>query len=110
MTDTFTHQLRVRYAECDAQGIVFNGNWFLYFDTVMTEYWRELIGGYNHLPEQFGVETVVVCSHSGAVCGMRFWKSSCWALTAIYTASVGSSWSEPYSLRSRHWAARSHRV
>jgi acyl-CoA thioester hydrolase len=59
VTDAFTHQLRVRYAECDAQGIVFNGNWFLYFDTVMTEYWRELIGGYNHLPEQFGVETVV---------------------------------------------------
>ena len=59
MTGTFTHQLRVRYAECDAQGIVFNGNWFLYFDTVMTEYWRELIGGYNHLPDQFGVETVV---------------------------------------------------
>jgi acyl-CoA thioester hydrolase len=59
MDGTFTHQLRVRYAECDAQGIVFNGNWFLYFDTVMTEYWRELIGGYNHLPDQFGVETVV---------------------------------------------------
>lgn len=58
-SEQFTHQLRVRYAECDAQGIVFNGNWFLYFDTVMTEYWRELIGGYNHLPEQFSVETVV---------------------------------------------------
>ena len=25
----------------------------------------------------FGVETVVVCSHSGAVCGMRFWKNDC---------------------------------
>lgn len=59
MSAPFNHQLRVRYAECDAQGIVFNGNWFLYFDTVMTEYWRELIGGYKHLPEQFGVETVV---------------------------------------------------
>ena len=59
MSETFSHQLRVRYAECDAQGIVFNGNWFLYFDTVMTEYWRELIGGYNHLPEAFNVETVV---------------------------------------------------
>jgi YbgC/YbaW family acyl-CoA thioester hydrolase len=49
----------VRYAECDAQQIVFNGNWFLYYDTVMTEYWRELIGGYAHLPEKFGTETVV---------------------------------------------------
>jgi acyl-CoA thioester hydrolase len=59
VTGAFTHQLRVRYAECDAQGIVFNGNWFLYFDTVMTEFWRELIGGYGHLPEKFNVETVV---------------------------------------------------
>jgi acyl-CoA thioester hydrolase len=59
VSDGFSHQLRVRYAECDAQQIVFNANWFLYYDTVMTEYWRELIGGYGHLPEKFGTETVV---------------------------------------------------
>ena len=46
MTDrsdfTFFHPLRVRWAECDAQGIVFNVNYFLYFDVGMTEYMREL--------------------------------------------------------------------
>jgi acyl-CoA thioester hydrolase len=39
---TFFHPLRVRWAECDAQGIVFNVNYFLYFDVGMTEYLRAL--------------------------------------------------------------------
>lgn len=52
-------QLRVRYADCDAQGIIFNGRWFELFDTAMTEFWRETIGGYDHLPKTLGVETVV---------------------------------------------------
>ena len=32
----------MRWAECDAQGIVFNVNYFLYFDVAMTEYMRAL--------------------------------------------------------------------
>ncbi len=55
----FTHQLRVRYSECDAQAIVFNANWFTYFDVVMTEFWRERIGGYDRLRAEHGVEMVV---------------------------------------------------
>lgn len=39
---SFLHPLRVRWAECDAQGIVFNVNYFLYFDVGMTEYLRAL--------------------------------------------------------------------
>lgn len=56
---TFAHELRVRYSECDAQGIVFNANWFAYFDVAMTEFWRKVLGGYQHLPVAHGVETVV---------------------------------------------------
>jgi acyl-CoA thioester hydrolase len=33
---------RVRYAEIDAQGVVFNGNYLAYFDTAITEYIRAL--------------------------------------------------------------------
>jgi acyl-CoA thioester hydrolase len=58
-SEAITHELRVRYSECDAQGIVFNARWFEYFDVAMTEFWREVIGGYSHLPESLGVETVV---------------------------------------------------
>jgi acyl-CoA thioester hydrolase len=38
----FRHTLRVRWAEVDRQGIVFNGNYFLYFDVAITEYWRAI--------------------------------------------------------------------
>lgn len=37
---TFVHQLRVRWAEVDRQDVVFNGNYFLYFDVTIAEYWR----------------------------------------------------------------------
>jgi acyl-CoA thioester hydrolase len=39
---TFSQQLRVRWAEVDRQGIVFNGNYLLYFDVGITEYWRAI--------------------------------------------------------------------
>jgi acyl-CoA thioester hydrolase len=36
----FFHPLRVRWAEVDMQGIVFNGHYLTYFDVAFTEYWR----------------------------------------------------------------------
>jgi acyl-CoA thioester hydrolase len=36
----FSHRLRVRWAEVDAQNIVFNGHYLTYFDVGMTEYLR----------------------------------------------------------------------
>jgi acyl-CoA thioester hydrolase len=38
----FCHPLRVRWAEVDRQGIVFNGNYLHYFDVAITEYWRAI--------------------------------------------------------------------
>jgi acyl-CoA thioester hydrolase len=37
---TFAFPLRVRWAEVDRQDVVFNGNYFLYFDVAIAEYWR----------------------------------------------------------------------
>lgn len=39
---TFFHSLRVRWAEVDPQGIVFNGNYLTYLDVATTEYYRQL--------------------------------------------------------------------
>ena len=36
----FYHSLRVRFAETDLQGIVFNGNYLPYYDVAWTEYFR----------------------------------------------------------------------
>lgn len=38
----FSHQLRVRWAEADMQGIVFNGHYLNYADVGITEYFRAL--------------------------------------------------------------------
>ncbi len=40
MPRRFTYPLRVRYNECDQQGVVFNAHYFAYFDHVLTEAWR----------------------------------------------------------------------
>lgn len=44
MTDPFRLLLRVRYSECDAQGIVFNARWGEYVDVASSEYTRVLFG------------------------------------------------------------------
>jgi acyl-CoA thioester hydrolase len=54
----FSHRLRVRYGECDAQGIVFNANFLAYVDVVLTEIWRQAMGSYDALLAT-GVDTVV---------------------------------------------------
>jgi acyl-CoA thioester hydrolase len=54
----FAHQLRVRYGECDPQGIVFNANYLAYFDVAVTELWREAIGGWQVMVDR-GVDVVV---------------------------------------------------
>jgi acyl-CoA thioester hydrolase len=61
----FSHELRVRYGECDAQGIVFNANFLAYVDVVLTEIWRDSMGSYDAL-RGTGVDTVV------AEANMRF--------------------------------------
>src|SRR5439155_2132927 len=54
-----THRIRVRYGECDPQGVVFNAHYFAYFDVVLTEAWREAIGPYNDMIEEHGTDLVV---------------------------------------------------
>ena len=39
----FFHRLRVRWSEVDMQKVVFNGNYFNYFDVAVFESWRAMI-------------------------------------------------------------------
>ena len=55
----FVHRLRVRYNECDPQGIVFNGNYVTYVDVALTDMWRERFGSYDQMLDEFGVDLVV---------------------------------------------------
>ena len=54
----FAHELRVRYGECDPQGIVFNANYLAYFDVAVTELWREAIGPWHPMVDR-GYDVVV---------------------------------------------------
>ena len=45
----FFYTIRVRYAEVDAQGIVFNAHYLTYFDCAITEYYRKI--KYNYVAE-----------------------------------------------------------
>jgi len=60
---TFVHSLRVRWAEVDRQDVVFNGNYLLYFDVAIAEYWRAI--GFNYpddIVEKFGTDIYAVKS------------------------------------------------
>ena len=45
MPGPFRHRIRVRFNECDGQGVVFYANYLMYFDVAMTELWRAAFGG-----------------------------------------------------------------
>ena len=49
----FFDRLRVRWAEIDAQKIVFNGHYLMYFDTAIAGYWRALALPYAQTMERF---------------------------------------------------------
>ena len=52
------HRIRVRYGECDPQGIVFNANYLAYADIAITELYRERLGSWNAITEH-GYDAVV---------------------------------------------------
>jgi acyl-CoA thioester hydrolase len=59
MSNALTLTLRVRYAECDAQQVVFNSRYAEYADLAATEYMRVLVGGYKELIKQ-GIDNQLV--------------------------------------------------
>ncbi|RPI44421.1 MAG: acyl-CoA thioesterase [Betaproteobacteria bacterium] len=57
-----SHRLRVRWAEADMQGIVFNGHYLTYFDVAVTEYWRAIGLPYPETTADSGGEMYTVKS------------------------------------------------
>jgi acyl-CoA thioester hydrolase len=65
------YKLRVRYSECDPQGVVFNAHYFAYFDVALTEAWRELFGAYEEMYAR-GVDMVVAEAQARFLGAARF--------------------------------------
>jgi acyl-CoA thioester hydrolase len=59
---SFSTDVKVRFAETDAQGIVHNSNYLVWFEVARVEYLELYAGGYQRLREQ-GIEALVLESH-----------------------------------------------
>jgi acyl-CoA thioester hydrolase len=54
-----TTQIRVRFAETDAQGIAHNSSYFVWFEVARVEYLEEFAHGYQRLRDE-GIEALVL--------------------------------------------------
>ena len=68
----FRHPLRVRFHECDPQGVVFNGNYLAYFDIAFTELWREGFGGWDAAMSEHGLDAMVAEANVRFLAPLRF--------------------------------------
>ena len=91
----FVHPLRVRYHECDPQGIVFNANHFAYFDIVLTELWRAAFGSYGAMVAS-GIDVQVVDAAASFHAPARFDDELELAMTVarLGTTSITSEFEE----------------
>jgi acyl-CoA thioester hydrolase len=71
VAEPFTHPIRVRFAECDPQGVVFNAHYLAYFDIGMTELWRAAFGSYQSMVDR-GVDIVVAEARLSFAAPARF--------------------------------------
>ena len=69
---TARHRLRVRWAEADMQGIVFNPNYLVYADNAMTEYMRAVGFPYPQALLPFGADIFAVGSQIDFKASARF--------------------------------------
>ena len=59
----FSTDIRVRFAETDAQGIAHNSSYFVWFEVARVEYLEEHAHGYQRLRDE-GIEALVLESHA----------------------------------------------
>ena len=68
---SFSTDVRVRFADTDAQGIAHNASYLVWFEVARVEYLREHAGGYQSLRD-LGIEALVLESHCRYVVPARF--------------------------------------
>jgi acyl-CoA thioester hydrolase len=59
---SFATEIKVRFAETDAQGIAHNSNYLVWFEIARVEYLEAHAGGYQRLRD-LGIEALVLESH-----------------------------------------------
>lgn len=69
MPDPFKVLVRIRYSDCDAQGVMFNARYGEYVDVAVTEFYRRAFGSYQDILDM-GLDSQVVSL-------LIEWKSPC---------------------------------
>lgn len=56
---SYVHTLRIRFGECDPQGILFNAHYLALIDVAVTEFMRDAFGSYERMIAEHGADLVV---------------------------------------------------
>ena len=67
----FAAQIRVRFADTDAQGVAHNSNYFVWFEVARVEFLERYAGGYQRLRDE-GIESLVLEAHGRFLQPARF--------------------------------------
>jgi acyl-CoA thioester hydrolase len=67
----FAAQIRVRFADTDAQGVAHNSNYFIWFEVARVEFLERYAGGYQRLRDE-GIESTVVEVNARYLAPARF--------------------------------------
>ena len=70
MGEPYVETFKVRWAECDPQQVVFNGSYFIYFDTAQSGFWSKVIGSWKERKGE--MDSVLVETHIRFVAPARF--------------------------------------
>ena len=88
MQDPFKVLVRIRYSDCDAQGVMFNARYGEYVDVAVTEFYRQVVGGYQAILDM-GIDSQVVSL-------LIEWKSPCTfddvVAISIEDITLGKTW------------------
>jgi acyl-CoA thioester hydrolase len=71
MDPQFTAEVRVRFADTDAQGVAHNSNYLVWFEVARVEFLERFAGGYQRLRDE-GIESVVLEAHVRFIQPARF--------------------------------------
>ena len=98
MADRYRHSLRIRYGECDMQGVVFNANYLAYVDDAVDTWVRERLGSFEELGFDFMLKKATFEWQTAATFGdtLDLDLAVCrWGKTSFDVEVVGTAGGKP---------------
>ena len=85
----FAAAIRVRFAETDAQGVVHNSNYFVWFEVARVEFLERFAGGYQRLRDS--ASSPSCSSRTPASCARASSTTACSSTRAAWTCAARAS-------------------